>query len=184
MRRISALTSIASGIALAAAPASAQTALPVVRIGASPIDSTSEAPYGAEQGIFADNGITPKITLVSGGSTIMAAMLAGDLDVGLANPLSIASAVAHSVPVQMIAPASLYSTRDNTQGLAVAKSTKSGNLKQAVAVEKALNARMLEQVLRLFQQLEVPTRREQRFIRVARLDRSRFPHTSRDSVAA
>jgi NitT/TauT family transport system substrate-binding protein len=123
MRRISALATIASGIALAAAPASAQTTLPVVRIGASPIDSTSEAPYGAEQGIFADNGITPKITMISGGSTIMAAMLAGDLDVGLANPLSIASAVAHSVPVQMIAPGALYSKKDAVPNLIVSKAS-------------------------------------------------------------
>src|ERR1700722_1972667 len=123
MRRISALTSIASGIALAAAPASAQTAWPVVRIGASPIDSTSEAPYGAQQGIFADNGVTPAITMISGGSTIMAAMLAGDLDVGLANPLSIASAVARYVPVQMIAPGALYSKKDAVPNLIVSKAS-------------------------------------------------------------
>jgi len=51
----------------------------------------------------------------------MSAVIGGDLDVGMANTVQLAGAIARGIPVQMIAPASLYSPRDASPNLMVAK---------------------------------------------------------------
>src|ERR1700733_14571320 len=80
--RTAALSLIAgAAFAAAARPVLAQTAQPVVKIGAQAIDAAGEAFYGADAGIFAANGITPAVTLLSNGATILNAVLGGDLDV-------------------------------------------------------------------------------------------------------
>jgi NitT/TauT family transport system substrate-binding protein len=120
--RTAALSFIA-GAAFAAAtrPVLAQTAPPVVKIGAQAIDAAGEAFYGADAGIFVANGITPAVTLLSNGATILNAVLGGDLDVGEANPMTVAAAIARGLPLQMIAPAVLYSRRDANANLVIAK---------------------------------------------------------------
>jgi NitT/TauT family transport system substrate-binding protein len=123
IRRAAAIVAVAGSILAATRLAAAQTSAPAVRIGALPIDSSGEAFYGSETGIFLSNGITPQVTFLSSGAGIVAAALAGDLDVGLANPLQVASAVARGIPLQMIAPAALYSKRDLNPNLLVAKTS-------------------------------------------------------------
>lgn len=118
--RGAALSLVAGGIAASALPAFAQSAAPV-RMGALPIDALGEAYYGADGGIFASNGIDAKVDSLANGAAIMAAVIGGDLDVGMANTIQIATAIARGIPVQMIAPASLYSARDANQNLLVAK---------------------------------------------------------------
>ena len=112
IRRSAALALIAGGMLTSVRPASAQTALPTVRIGAMSIDAFGEAYFGRDTGIFANNGINPQIMTLSNGAAIMSAVIGGDLDVGMANTVNLAGAVARDIPVQMIAPASLYSKKD------------------------------------------------------------------------
>jgi len=119
--RSAALALIAGGVLAAARPAAAQTAALSVRIGAQAIDAAGEAFYGDQAGIFVRNGITPQVTLLPNGATIINAVLAGDLDVGEANPMQVAAAIARGIPLQMIAPAVLYSKRDANANLVVAK---------------------------------------------------------------
>jgi NitT/TauT family transport system substrate-binding protein len=119
--RSAALSLIAGGLLAAASPAAAQTTLPVVRIGAQAIDATGEAFYGADAGIYVANGVTPQVTLLSNGATVLNGVLAGDLDVGEANPMTIAAAMARGIPIQVIAPAVLYSRKDANANLVVAK---------------------------------------------------------------
>ena len=121
--RSAALALIAGGAFVAARPAVAQTSAPAVRIGSIPIDASGESYYGVESGIFAANGVNAQVTTLNTGSAIITAVLAGDLDVGIANPLQIAVAIAHGVPLQMLAPAALYSLRDANANLVVAKSS-------------------------------------------------------------
>jgi len=121
MPRSAAIPLIAGGILAAARPAAAQTGLPTVRIGSLAIDASGEAYYGTESGIFLDNGINTQVTTLPNGLSIIQAVLAGDLDVGQANPLPIAAAIARGIPLQMIAPAALYSKRDANAPLVVAK---------------------------------------------------------------
>ncbi len=110
--------------ATAARPALAQTdTAPVVRIGTDPVDSFATSYFGVDRGIFRDNGINAQLTSFQNGATIVQALLAGDLDVGIANIVQVANAVAHGLPVLMIAPASLYSVKHSYSQLCVAKSS-------------------------------------------------------------
>jgi NitT/TauT family transport system substrate-binding protein len=102
-------------------PASAQSALPAIRIGAQALDATGEAFYGTDAGIFQANGITPQVTLLPTGAAIVNGVIGGDLDVGEANTMTIAAAIARNIPLQVLAPAVLYSKRDANANLVVAK---------------------------------------------------------------
>jgi len=104
------------------------------------IDAMGEAYYGADRGFFHDNGVNAAVTTLSNSSAIVQSVLAGDLDAGMTNTVQLAVAVARNVPVQMIAPASLYSTRDNTQGLAVAKNAPFTSAKDLIGATIAVSA--------------------------------------------
>jgi NitT/TauT family transport system substrate-binding protein len=92
-----------------------------VKIGAQAIDATGEAFYGADSGTFAANGVNPQVTLLSNGATVLNGVIAGDLDVGESNPMTIAVAIARGIPIQVLAPAVLYSRKDANANLVVAK---------------------------------------------------------------
>lgn len=120
VKRSSALALLAGGMLAVARPAAAQSA-PVVRIGALAIDAAGEAYYGSEAGMFAANGITAQVTTLPTGAAITQAVLAGDLDVGFSNPLQIAAAISRNIPLQMLVPGALYSKRDASENIFVAK---------------------------------------------------------------
>lgn len=121
LSRSAALSLIGAGLAAGARPAAAQTALPIVKIGAQAIDATGVAFYGDDSGIFVANGINPQVTLLTTGATVLTAVLAGDLDVGESNPMVVAAAIARGIPLIMLAPGVLYSKRDANADLVVAK---------------------------------------------------------------
>lgn len=121
MSRSAAVLLLAGGVLAARGTAAAQNAAATVRIGSLAIDASGESYYGAESGIFGANGINAQITTLNTGSAIITAVLAGDLDVGIANPLQIASGIARNIPLVMLAPAALYSLRDANANLVVAK---------------------------------------------------------------
>lgn len=121
VNRATALALVAGGIAAAARPAGAQTAPTDVRIGAMAIDPFGEAYYGVERGFFRDNGINAALTTLPNGSTIVQAVLGGDLDVGMANIVTVAAALTKGIPVQMIVPAALYSAKHSYSRFCVAK---------------------------------------------------------------
>lgn len=123
MPRWAALTLFAGGIVALHGTAAAQSAGAPVRIGSIAIDASGESYYGVDSGIFAANGINAQVTTMNTGAAIITAVLAGDLDVGIANPLQIAVAIARGVPLQMLAPAALYSLRDANANLVVAKNS-------------------------------------------------------------
>ena len=123
MHRSSALSLIAGSVLAAARPAAAQTTLPTVRMGTLAIDAGGQAYYGTDTGIFAANGINPQVVTMTGGAAIVAAILGGDLEVGASNPLQVATAIARGIPIQMVAPGCLYSKRDASANLFVAKAS-------------------------------------------------------------
>jgi NitT/TauT family transport system substrate-binding protein len=120
MKRSGLLTLVA-GLCAAGVPAGAQTAAATVRIGTMSIDPFGEAYYGVDRGFFHDAGIDAQLSTLTNSSTIVQSVLGGDLDTGLAKTVQLAVAIARGLPVQMLAPASLYSARDATHGLAVAR---------------------------------------------------------------
>jgi NitT/TauT family transport system substrate-binding protein len=119
--RASALALVAGSIVAAGRPAGAQAAATDVRIGTMSIDPFGEAYYGVERGFFKDNGINATLTTLPNGSTIVQAVLGGDLDVGMANIVTVAAAVTRGIPLQMIVPAALYSAKHSYSRLCVAK---------------------------------------------------------------
>lgn len=121
IRRAGAISLIAGSLAALARPATAQTPGTPVRMGSMAIDAAAEPNYGADAGIFAQYGIAPQITVEQTGNAIMEAVIAGDLDAGVSNPLGLAVAVARNIPIAMIAPCCLYGHSDGNANLAVAK---------------------------------------------------------------
>jgi NitT/TauT family transport system substrate-binding protein len=121
INRADALGFMAGSLLAATRPALAQNVATKVRMGAQPMDATGEAFYGADAGIFQANGITPQVTLLNNGATILEAVIAGELDAGQANTMSVASAIAGGLPLQVLAPSVLYSKRDANANLVVAK---------------------------------------------------------------
>lgn len=121
MKRFGMLALVAGGLCGARVPARAQTAVATVRVGTMSIDPFGEAYYGVDRGFFHAAGIDAQLSTLTNSSTILQSVLSGDLDAGLANTVQLAVAIARGLPVQMLAPASLYSARDATHGLAVAR---------------------------------------------------------------
>ena len=119
--RFAAIATAGAGVLLGSRPLFAQSALPTVRMGTMPNDALGEPFYGADAGTFQANGINPDVTYFGSGANIVAAALARNLDVGIANPLSIAVAIARDIPLQGLAPGNLISKTHATQNLVVAK---------------------------------------------------------------
>ena len=119
--RFAAISTVGAGLLLGSRPVFAQSALPTVRMGTMQNDALGEPFYGADAGTFQANGINPDVTYFGSGANIVAAALAGNLDVGIANPLSIAVAIARYIPLQALAPGNLISKTHATQNLVVAR---------------------------------------------------------------
>jgi NitT/TauT family transport system substrate-binding protein len=133
LRRNTALALVAGGIfAGARAVEAGAQELPLVRIGTNPIDALGEAYYGTESGIFRNAGLNAVVTTTPNGSTTAQAVIAGDLDVGLANIVTVAAGVAHGIPLQMLAPAALYSTKHAYSALCCAKSSPLASAKDLI----------------------------------------------------
>jgi NitT/TauT family transport system substrate-binding protein len=121
--RREALAVLGGALVASSRPAFAQTPLEVVRLGAMPIDACGVGFYGPETGIFQSNGIDAQVTRVNNGVAGISAVLGGDLDVAAGGPTQIAVAISKGLPLQMIAPASLYSKKDGNPNLVVAKNS-------------------------------------------------------------
>ena len=119
--RSAVMSLMAGGVAAWALPAAAQTSGAQIRMGSMAIDASAQPYYGADAGIWAQNGIIAQITMSQTGNAIMQGVVADELDVGLSNPLNLAIAVARNIPIAMIAPAVVYSQRDANPNLVVAK---------------------------------------------------------------
>lgn len=119
--RSAAMALIGGGMLAATNPAAAQSALSLVRMGAPTIDASAQPWYGSEAGIYQANGIDPQVTVMANAQAIVQAVMAGALDVGIANPMVLAVAISHGIALQVLAPASLYSKRDAIPALVVAK---------------------------------------------------------------
>jgi len=104
------LLSMASGAAVMGAlssPARAQTSQ-ALRVGVLSAESAAEAHYAQDLGYFVKAGLDMTITTMSNTPSIVAAVVAGALDIGYTTIDSVASIHAHNVPLVVIAPATDY----------------------------------------------------------------------------
>jgi NitT/TauT family transport system substrate-binding protein len=104
------LLAMASGAAVMGAlpaPARAQ-ASQALRVGVLSTESAAEPHYANDLGYFAKAGLDVTITTMSNTPSIVAAIVAGALDIGYTTIDSVASIHSHNVPLVVIAPATDY----------------------------------------------------------------------------
>ena len=106
----------------ATVPATAQTALPKIRIGVTPTEVYAEAYYAADEGFFTKGGLDATVETLSSGSAAANAILGGSLDVGITTPLLLANAILRQVPFVLIAGGPLSTLKD-PQSMLCVKST-------------------------------------------------------------
>lgn len=107
-------------MALTAAAANAQTPLQPLRIGATANDTYAEAYYAQDMGFFTKAGLAVELTTFPNGAAISAGVASGALDIGVSNPVQLANAIVHGVPLVFVAGGALNSTAAPTALLCVA----------------------------------------------------------------
>jgi NitT/TauT family transport system substrate-binding protein len=91
----------------AVAAATSAPATPL-RLGAMLLDTSGQAYYAADEGFFSAAGFDVKLNVMNNGSSILAAVMSGSLDIGFASPASLILARSRGIAVRFIAPAALY----------------------------------------------------------------------------
>jgi NitT/TauT family transport system substrate-binding protein len=94
--------------------------LPTIRIGTTPIDAGAEPYYAQAMGFFKAAGINVEIQAMANGSVLASAVAGGAIDIGQSNVVSISSAHERGIPFVIVAPASLYTSKQPQSALMVA----------------------------------------------------------------
>jgi NitT/TauT family transport system substrate-binding protein len=100
----------AAAFALAARGARAADAIPLA-VAATPNDTYAEGYYAADMGFFAKNGLDVALTTFANGGAVASAVASGAIEIGITNPLTLAGAVAHGVPVKFVAAGGGYNPK-------------------------------------------------------------------------
>jgi len=121
--KFAALVAVA-GLLLTCAPQmSAADDLPTIHIGTTPIDAGAEPYYAQAMGFFKAAGINVDIQAMANGSVLSAGVASGALDIGQSNVVSISSAHERGIPFVLVAPASLYTSKQPQSALMVASTS-------------------------------------------------------------
>ncbi len=128
----------AAALAMAPIAARAQAAPVKLRVGTGTVEANAQIFYAADMGFFKKNNLDVEVVKLRSGTTTMAAIVAGDLQCGVANVLSLGAAHQRNVPLVLIAPGAYYDGNAPTTTMVIApdstvKSAKDLNGK-AVAV--------------------------------------------------
>jgi len=89
----------------------AAQANPVVRIIELGGDGSSEASYAQGGGFFKKYGLDATITDTEGGGAAIAAVVGGSAEIGFSNLISVVAAIERGIPITIIAPASVFSSK-------------------------------------------------------------------------
>jgi NitT/TauT family transport system substrate-binding protein len=101
----------AAGVGFTVRPAGAAV---TVRIGTNASESTGAVFYAQDRGFFAAHGLAADIRIIQGGAAVGSAMIAGDLEVGNSDTVTMAVAHDHGLPFVLIAPGELHSIKAPT----------------------------------------------------------------------
>jgi ABC-type nitrate/sulfonate/bicarbonate transport system substrate-binding protein len=91
-----------------------------IKIATIPIDTGAEAFYALDQGFYKKAGLNASIEHITNGPAITAAVVSGAVDIGFSNLVSLAIAFKKGVPVTLIAPAGMDSSKAPTSTCQVA----------------------------------------------------------------
>ncbi len=90
---------------------------PVIRIGTIPTEIAAAVYYARDLGYFAKAGYDVAITPIVNGAAVSSAVLAGAIDVGFSNPVSLIIAHDRGLPVDIIAGAGVHDAKAPTNGI-------------------------------------------------------------------
>lgn len=121
MNRRQVLEGIAAGAAAVAVPQTVRAANVPLKIAAIPIDVAGQAFYGVGNGMFQKAGFDVSVERIANGGAIVSAVLGGAVQIGFSNVVSLAVAHGRGLPLTVVAPAGLYSSKEPTSVLMVAK---------------------------------------------------------------
>jgi NitT/TauT family transport system substrate-binding protein len=107
-KRSSFLALCASSLAVGA-PVVARSQTPTaLRVACTASDAYAEGIYARDLGYFAKAGLNVDLSLLGGGSPIVAAVASGALDIGIATPIPLALAYLHGIPFAYFCSGGLY----------------------------------------------------------------------------
>jgi NitT/TauT family transport system substrate-binding protein len=109
----------AAALALAPVAARAQAAPAKLRVGTGTVEANAQIFYAADMGFFKKNNLDIEVVKLRSGTTTMAAIVAGDLQCGVANVLSLGAAHQRNVPLVIIAPGAYYDSNVPTTAMVV-----------------------------------------------------------------
>lgn len=89
------------------APAGAQTTTPI-KLGVGHVEANAQVFYADALGLFKKHGLDVQVVQLRSGPAQAAAVASGDLQIGIGNLVSLASAHLHGLPFTLIAPGALY----------------------------------------------------------------------------
>jgi NitT/TauT family transport system substrate-binding protein len=86
----------------------AQTAEPLIRVGAGPDDTSMPLIYAAQGGLFKKAGLNVELEKLAGAAVVGAALAGGSLEIGKASALSVVTAHAKGLPFTVIGNIATY----------------------------------------------------------------------------
>ena len=122
MNRLRLFASFVAPLVAAALPAGAQTS-PPLRLACFPTDSYGEAYYAQDMGFFAKHGIGVEFVVNNAGAVALAAVAGNGVDIGGANPVSVAQAYVKGIPISVFAGGGLYTPASPATLLVVPKNS-------------------------------------------------------------
>ena len=122
------LLALIAALALAAVPgggmpAFAQSAAPLIRVGAGPDDPSVPLVYAAHEGLFAKAGLNVELERLAGATAVAAAISGGSLEIGKGATLSVVTAIAKGLPFTIIGNMSTYRATNPDIALIVLKNS-------------------------------------------------------------
>jgi NitT/TauT family transport system substrate-binding protein len=97
----------------------AQAADTVIRVGEVNTDLYAQAYYALDAGFFKSAGLNVEITTFPTGGAAATAVAAGAVDIAVTNPIAVANAFEHGVPLIVVANGGLYSSKAPSTALCV-----------------------------------------------------------------
>jgi NitT/TauT family transport system substrate-binding protein len=91
-----------------ARPVRSQPAESTVTVGASTGDDVTEVLYGVHAGIFHRLGLNVEVNKVTNSAAVGAAIVGGSMQFGNGNVMTVAAGRIHNVPLEFVAPTSVY----------------------------------------------------------------------------
>jgi ABC-type nitrate/sulfonate/bicarbonate transport system substrate-binding protein len=120
MKRERAIRLLAAGALAPLLPLRAAVAADAIRVIGLPIDTGLEVQYAQAAGLVEQSGLSLQVQTMYAGAAVQAAIAGGSADIGLTNVSSLATAREKGLPLVMVAPAGLYTSKEPSSVLMVA----------------------------------------------------------------